>query len=80
MVTLALVYGQARGLYVLAGMDEQQITTAVEECIERCKNSPAIMVCVAEYVLRLRDVNKWDVKDADEVGRRVFRLIREQTA
>jgi len=57
-------------------MTEEQIGSAVDECIERCRNSPAILVCIAEYVLKLRDIYSWEPAEADEVGRRVIRVLR----
>jgi hypothetical protein len=57
-------------------MTEEQIASAVEDCLERCRNSPAVLVCVAEFVLSLRDAHQWEPVEAHEVGRRVLRVLR----
>ena len=56
----------------------ERIQTAVEECVRRCERSQAPMVCVAEFLLKLRDVDQWTPEEANEVGRWAIRLIREQ--
>ena len=61
-------------------MSEKQIAAAVEDCLERCRNSPAMLVCVAEFVLRLKDNYDWEPTVADEVGRRAIRVLRDRPA
>ena len=57
-------------------MNDNQIEVEVARCLEHCRKSAAPMICVAEYVLRLRDDHGWEPKQADEVGRRVLRMLK----
>jgi hypothetical protein len=61
-------------------MTEEKIVQAVDDCLKRCLSSQAKLICVAEFVLNLRDEHQWEPAIADEVGRRVLRLIRERPA
>jgi len=60
-------------------MTESQIMSAVDECVERCKGSRSWIVCVAEYVLRLKDIHRWKPTEADEVGSRVVKAMQAGT-
>lgn len=59
-------------------MTEAQIDSAVDECTQRCKDSPALLFRVAQYVLKLKEVDKWEPAEADEVGRRVLKATRKE--
>ena len=58
-------------------MSDDTMKSAVAECVAKCRNSPAILVCVAEYVLRLLDEFKWPRKDAEAVGRQAISELQK---
>jgi len=62
-----------------AAMTEAQIDSAVDECTQRCKDSPVLLFRVAQYVLKLKEVDKWEPTEADEVGRRVLKATQKQS-
>lgn len=52
------------------------IRLATEECLCTCADSEEWLLCVSDYLGRLRQVYQWDECDVNEVGRRVLQTIK----
>jgi hypothetical protein len=58
-------------------MTDHEFAAAVAEGLSRCQKSTAPLICLAEYILKLRDADRWKPTDAEKVGREILKLLRQ---
>ena len=54
----------------------QKMNAAIHDCLERCYSSPTPVLCLVEYLQRLRISGKWTCEELMEVRSRVVRILR----
>jgi hypothetical protein len=57
-------------------MNEERIAAATADCISTCEKSNEWLVCISDYMMRLRNVYGWSQAMAEEVGRRALHYLQ----